>query len=103
MRAVLGASRALEELVKIIPSEAHRMKDGKMVDLPVDALIIGDRVLVKPGEKIPVDGEVVEWKSSVNESMLTGESTPITKKVGDKVIAGSLNWEGSLVAEVKKT
>ncbi|MDD1676055.1 MAG: copper-translocating P-type ATPase [Methanomicrobiales archaeon] len=103
MRSVLGASRALEELVRIMPSEAHRMKDGQMEDVPVDALIVGDRVLVKPGEKVPVDGEVVEGKSSVNESMLTGESKPVSKKAGDKVTGGSINGEGSLVAEVKKT
>ncbi|MDD1679506.1 MAG: copper-translocating P-type ATPase [Methanomicrobiales archaeon] len=103
MRSVLGASRALEELVKIMPSEAHRMKDGQTEDVSIDALAVGDHVLVKPGEKIPVDGEVVEGKSSVNEAMLTGESKPVTKKGGDKVTAGSINGEGSLVAEVKKT
>ncbi len=103
MRSVLGASRALEELVKILPSEAHRMQDGETEDVPIDALSIGDRVLVKPGEKIPVDGEVMDGKSSVNESMLTGESTPVRKRPGDPVTAGSINGEGSLVTEVKKT
>jgi Cu2+-exporting ATPase len=103
MRSVLGASRALEELVKIMPSEAHRMKDGQTEDVSVDALTVGDRVLIKPGEKIPVDGEVVEGQSSVNESMLTGESKPVSKKAEAKVTAGSINGEGSLVAEVTKT
>jgi Cu2+-exporting ATPase len=103
MRSVLGASRALEELVKIMPSEAHRINDGQMEDVFIDVLTVGDRVLVKPGEKVPVDGEVMEGKSSVNESMLTGESKPVSKKPGDKVTAGSINGEGSLVAEVKKT
>jgi Cu2+-exporting ATPase len=103
MRSVLGASRALEELVKIMPSEAHRMKDGQTEDVPVNVLMVGDRVLVKPGEKVPVDGEVIEGKSSVNESMLTGESRPVSKKAGDKVTGGGINGEGSLVAEVKKT
>lgn len=104
MRSVLGASRALEELVKIMPSEAHRVTgDGQIEDVSVDSLKVGDRVLVKPGEKIPVDGVVTDGKSSVNESMLTGESKPVTKKIGDKVTAGSINGEGSLVAEVKKT
>jgi Cu2+-exporting ATPase len=73
MRSVLGASRALEELVKIMPSEAHLLKDGQTVDVNVDSLKPGDRVLVKPGEKVPVDGSVIEGETSVNESMLTGE------------------------------
>ncbi len=104
MRSVLGASRALEELVRIMPSEAHRViGEGQTEDVSVDSLKVGDRVLVKPGEKVPVDGEVIDGKSSVNESMLTGESKPVTKKKGDKVTAGSINGEGSLVAEVKKT
>jgi Cu2+-exporting ATPase len=103
MRSVLGASLALEELVKIMPSEAHRMKDGQTEDVSIDALTVGDRVLIKPGEKIPIDGEVVEGRSSVNESMLTGESKPVSKKAEAKVTAGSINGEGSLVAEVTKT
>jgi Cu2+-exporting ATPase len=103
MRSVLGASKALEELVQILPSVAHRMKREQTEDVPVDTLIIGDQVLIKPGEKIPADGVVVEGKSRVNEAMLTGESTPVPKKPGNPVTGGSLNGEGSLVAEVKKT
>ena len=102
MRSVLGASRALEELVKIMPSEAHLMKDGQMMDVKVEVLKPGDRVLVKPGEKIPVDGAVIEGETSVNESMLTGESKPVTKKVQDNVIGGSINGEGSISVEVRK-
>jgi Cu2+-exporting ATPase len=103
MRSVLGASRALEELVKIMPSEAHLIRDsGATEDVRVELLKPGDRVLVKPGEKVPVDGLVIEGKSNVNESMLTGESKPISKKLGDDVTGGSINGEGSLVAEVKK-
>jgi Cu2+-exporting ATPase len=102
MRSVLGASRALEELVKIMPSEAHLLKNGQTVDVGVDSLKPGDRVLVKPGEKVPVDGSVVEGETSVNESMLTGESKPVTKRSGDGVIGGSINGEGSLVVEVRK-
>jgi len=103
MRSVLGASRALEELVKIMPSEAHLIKNGEVVDVKVESLKIGDRVLVKPGEKIPVDGVVVEGETTVNEAMLTGESKPVTKKVGDEVIGGAINGEGSIVVEVKRT
>jgi Cu2+-exporting ATPase len=103
MRSVMGASRALEELVKIMPSVAHLMKDGQTEDVKVETLKPGDRVLVKPGEKIPVDGAVIEGETSVNESMLTGESRPITKRAGDSVIGGSINGEGSVSVEVRKT
>jgi Cu2+-exporting ATPase len=103
MRSVMGASRALEELVKIMPSVAHLRKNGETVDVAVDQLKIGDKVLVKPGEKVPVDGTVVEGTSSVNESMLTGESKPVTKNPGNEVIGGSINGEAAFVAEVKKT
>ncbi len=68
----------------------------------VDQLKIGDKVLVKPGEKVPVDGTVVEGKSSVNESMLTGESKPVTKKPGNEVIGGSINGEAAFVVECRK-
>jgi Cu2+-exporting ATPase len=102
MRSILGASRALEELAKIMPSEAHLIKDGQTVDVTVKSLKLGDKVLVKPGEKIPIDGVVIEGETSVNESMLTGESKPITKRSGDNVIGGSFNGEGSISLEVKK-
>ncbi len=102
MRSVLGASRALEELVKIMPSEAHLIKDGQTIDVRVETLKPGDRVLVKPGEKIPVDGAVMEGETSVNESMLTGESKPVAKKVGGNVIGGSINGEGAISVEVRK-
>jgi Cu2+-exporting ATPase len=102
MRSVLGASKALEELVKIMPSVAHLIKDGQTVDVKVETLKPGDRVLVKPGEKIPVDGEVIEGETSVNESMLTGESKPVTKRTQDNVIGGSINGEGSISVEVRK-
>jgi Cu2+-exporting ATPase len=88
MRSVLGASRALEELVKIMPSIAHLIKDSGTEDVKVEMLKAGNRVLVKPGEKIPVDGSVIEGETSVNEAMLTGESKPVSKKVGAEVIGG---------------
>ena len=103
MRSVLGASRALEELVKIMPSSAHLIKNGETVDVEVEHLKLGDRVLVKPGEKIPVDGIVVKGESFVNEAMLTGESKPVSKKPGDNVIGGAINGEGAIVVEVEKT
>ncbi|HWR26050.1 MAG TPA: heavy metal translocating P-type ATPase, partial [Methanosarcina sp.] len=102
MRSVMGASRALEELVKIMPAVAHLKKNGETVDISVDQLKIGDKVLVKPGEKVPVDGTVIEGTSSVNESMLTGESKPVTKKPGEEVIGGSINGEAAFVVNVEK-
>ena len=104
MKSVMGASRALEELVKLMPSEAHKlMKDGQIQDVPLDVLRSGDRVLIKPGEKIPADGNVIDGETSVNEAMITGESKPVSKKVGNKVIGGAINGEGSITVVVKKT
>ena len=104
MKSVMGASRALEELAKLMPSDAHKlMPDGSVKDVPLGELAVDDKVLIKPGEKIPADGVIVEGESSVNEAMLTGESTPVAKKTGGKVIGGSINGEGSLTIEVKGT
>lgn len=104
MKSVLGASKALEELVRLMPSDAHKvMADGIVKDVPLTELNSGDKVLVKPGEKIPADSEVLEGETSVNESMLTGESVPVSKKQGAKVIGGSVNGEGSIIVEVQKT
>ncbi|WP_461183174.1 copper-translocating P-type ATPase [Virgibacillus kimchii] len=104
MRSVMGASNALEQLVKLMPSEAHRLDENDQVeDVPVTKLKNKDRVLVKPGEKIPVDGTIVDGKSAVDESMLTGESVPVEKFTGDEVIGGSVNSEGSLTIQVEKT
>ncbi|HEX4849644.1 MAG TPA: HAD-IC family P-type ATPase, partial [Puia sp.] len=103
MKSIMGASKALEELARLMPSEAHKlMPDGGVKDVPLDELRLDDRVLVKPGEKIPADGEVVDGETSVNESMLTGESKPVSKNAGSKVIGGSINGEGSITVEIKK-
>lgn len=104
MKSVMGASRALEELANLMPSDAHLLKpDGSTEDVSLSELKPGEKVLVKPGEKIPADGVAVEGESSVNESMLTGESKPVVKKVGDSVIGGGINGEGSLVVQVERT
>ena len=104
MRSVMGASRALDELVKLMPQIAHVIQsDGEAVDHPVVHLKTGDRILVKPGEKIPIDGLVFEGGSSVNESMITGEATPVDKGSGDEIIGGSINGEGILKFTVSKT
>ncbi|MDP2605563.1 MAG: copper-translocating P-type ATPase [Deltaproteobacteria bacterium] len=96
MKSVMGASKALEELAKLMP-------DGSVKDVPLGELAVDDKVLIKPGEKIPADGVIVAGESSVNEAMLTGESTPAPKNVGGKVIGGAINGEGSLTIEVKGT
>jgi Cu2+-exporting ATPase len=104
MRSVMGASQALEKLARLMPNTAHRLTDrGDTEEIAIADLRPGDRVRVKSGEKIPADGSVVEGESSVNESMLTGESVPVEKTAGDDVIAGSVNGTGSLVVEVEKT
>jgi Cu2+-exporting ATPase len=104
MRSVMGASRALEELSRLMPSEAHMvMPNGMVHDVSLENLNAGEMVLVKPGEKIPVDGQVLEGESAVNEAMLTGESKPVDKKAGSRVIGGSVNGEGSLKLEIRKT
>jgi len=104
MRSVMGASGALEELVKLLPSEAHRLTDGgDTEDVPVAALSAGDKVRVKPGEKIPVDGEIVEGRTSVDESMVTGESTPVEKFEGEDVIGGAVNGDSTITVAVQKT
>ena len=104
MKSVMGASKALEELARLMPSDAHKiMPNGTVKDVSLSDLNSGDKVLIKPGEKIPADGEVIEGETSVNESMLTGESVPVSKKKGIKVIGGSVNGEGSITVEVQKT
>jgi len=103
MKSVQGASRALEELVRLMPATAHKiLPDGGIADIPLANLEPGDRLLVRPGEKIPADSEVVEGESAVNESMLTGESIPVKKQTGATVIGGSINGQGSLTIQVAK-
>ena len=95
MKSVAGASRELELLVKLIPSNAHRVMGDMLQDVKTDTLKIDDIILIKPGEKVAADGIVSEGESYVNESMLTGESIPVKKQKDDKVIAGSINGNGS--------
>ena len=100
MRAVLGTGNALKELAKLIPPTAHKLEGKEIKDVKTEELVKGDLVLVKPGEKIPVDGIIVDGSSYVDESMLTGESMPVSKKKGDKgeslmdlvILLGLLAW-----------
>jgi Cu2+-exporting ATPase len=104
MRSVLGASRALEALVRLMPAEAHRLAaDGSVADVPVTDLRPQDRVLVKPGERVPTDGVILEGRTTVNQALLTGESQPVERGEGQEVIGGSINGEGAITFEVKRT
>ncbi|HSE05672.1 MAG TPA: copper-translocating P-type ATPase [Methylomirabilota bacterium] len=104
MKSVLGASAALESLVRLMPAEAHLVAaDGSTREVRVTELKRGDRVLIKPGEKVPTDGTIVQGQSSVNEAMLTGESEPVDKGEGATVIGGAVNGEAAITVEVQKT
>ncbi len=103
MRSVMSASAALEKLAELLPGKAHRLnEDGSVEDVPVEELNVGDRIVIKPGEKIPADGLVVEGKTNVNEAMLTGESLPVEKQEDDEVIGGAVNEEGSITVKIHK-
>ncbi len=103
MKSVMGASNALQELVKLIPATANRIEESDTKEVPVADLKVGDLIRVKPGEKLPADGVIKEGESRVNESMITGESVPVSKKPGDQVIGGAINEQGALIVEVKHT
>jgi len=103
MRSVMGASRALDQLASLMPATAHVIgSDGSVSDVALGELSVGARVLVRPGERVPADGAVVDGQSSVNEAMLTGESLPVEKSEGARIIGGSINGEGSLTVEVEQ-
>lgn len=89
-------SEAIKKLMGLAPKTAIVIQDGKEIEIPIEEVEVGDVILVKPGDKIPVDGEVIEGLTSVDESMLTGESIPVEKHVGDKVIGASINKHGSI-------
>ncbi|NNE76233.1 MAG: cadmium-translocating P-type ATPase [Pricia sp.] len=103
MKSVLGASKALQLLVSMMPAEAHRVKGDTIEDIALEDLLKDDLILIKPGEKVPADGIIVEGSSYLNESMLTGESKPVKKELNDKVIGGSVNGNSSLKVKVEHT
>jgi len=103
MKSVMGASRALELLVQMMPSEAHLVQGDQIKDIKVDELKKEDIILIKANEKIPADGTVVDGESHLDESMLTGESKPVKKSKGDQVIGGSVNGSQSIKVKVSKT
>lgn len=103
LRAREKTSGAIRALLDLAPKTARRIRtDGTDEEVRLEAIGLGDRLRVRPGEKVPVDGEAVEGRSSVDESMVTGESMPVTKAVGDKVIGGTINRSGALVIEAQK-
>ena len=104
MKSVLGASKALQLLVGMMPAEAHRVKsNGQVEDVKLESLQKNDIILIKPGEKVAADGIIVEGSSYLNESMLTGESKPVKKEVENRVIGGSVNGNGALKIKVEHT
>lgn len=102
MRSVSGAQGALKELAKLMPDQAEIIRGDTTQIIPLSELKVGDVVLVKPGAKIPADGKIIDGRSDLNESIITGESKPIEKAIGDVVIAGSINGDGSLKVEIEK-
>ncbi|AHM57222.1 copper-exporting P-type ATPase B [Peptoclostridium acidaminophilum DSM 3953] len=103
MKSIVSASNALEKLAELMPDEAHLIKGADIVDISVNELSEGDVVLIKPGEKIPGDGIIVKGQSYIDESMLTGESIPVEKKEGNKLIGGSINGSGSFEMQIENT
>ncbi|GIX41482.1 MAG: heavy metal translocating P-type ATPase [Leptospiraceae bacterium] len=103
MKSIAGASRALELLVQLLPKEAHKIENNSIIDVPLEKIQKNDILLIKPGEKIPADGIIIEGESYINESMLTGESKPVYKKINDKIIGGSLNGNGTIKIKVEST
>jgi P-type Cu2+ transporter len=103
MRSQMAASRALESLVALLPSVVHVERNQEVMDLPLQQLQNGDTIIVKPGEKVPADGIILEGGSYVNESMLTGESAPVKKEKKAKVIGGAVNGDGALKIQVTGT
>src|SRR5689334_21226449 len=104
MNSVLGASATLESLVRLMPAEAHLVGAGGATrDVPVAELKHGDRVLIKPVEKVPTDGTIVEGETSVIEAMMTGESKSVEKGKGATSIGGAINGEVAITIEVQKT
>lgn len=104
MRSVVSASSALDELAAMVPDVAHRIADdGSITDVPVAELEPGQHFVVRPGEQVPVDGDIVEGRSSMNEAFLTGESKPVSKQPGSEIVSGAINGEGALTVAVTRT
>jgi len=101
-RAHSKTNNAVKELLKLAPNSAIRIEEGQEIEIPIDEIKVGDLLRVKPGDKIPVDGVITEGKSSLDESMITGEPIPIEKTIGDKVSSGTINGKQSFVMKAEK-
>ncbi|KRM41755.1 copper-exporting ATPase [Lentilactobacillus parafarraginis DSM 18390 = JCM 14109] len=97
-----NASNAVEKLVNLQAKDAEVVRDGKVVKVPVSEIVVGDVIKVRPGEKIAVDGQIVEGSSTIDESMITGESMPVTKKAGDSVVGATVNGTGTFTFKASK-
>ena len=101
-RAKSQTTNALGELLSLQAKEARVLKDNQEMMVPLNEVIVGDTLVIKPGEKVPVDGEIIKGSTSIDESMLTGESIPVEKTIGDAVIGSTLNKNGSLIIKATK-
>ena len=101
-RAKGKTSEAIKKLIQLQPKTARVLRDGQEIDLPISEVQIGDQIRLRPGEKVPVDGKVVSGETSINESMVTGESIPVYKHTGDLVIGGTLNTSGAIILSAAK-
>ncbi len=101
-RAKLKTSNAIEKLIGLQAKTARVIRDSKEIDIPIEDVVVGDIIVVRPGEKIPVDGIIIDGKSSIDEAMITGESMPVSKETGDNVIGATINKQGSFKFEAKK-
>ena len=96
-------SGAIKALLNLAPKTTRRIKeDGSDEEVGLDAIAVGDRLRLRPGEKVPVDGEVIEGRTSIDEAMVTGEAMPVTKEIGSKIIAGTVNTTGSIIMRAEK-
>src|SRR5690349_440868 len=102
LRARSRTGAAIRALLDLSPKTARVIRDGNETDIPLDQVQVGDRLRVRPGEKVPVDGVVLEGHSSIDESMVTGESVPVEKNVGDRVIGATVNASGSFIMRAER-
>lgn len=102
MKSRRGTTDALQALFNLVPSQARVIRDGKEQLVPTAEIQLGDTVLLKPGDKVPVDGEVLNGETAIDESLVTGESMPVVKKLGDQVVGGSINQSGSITFKATK-
>lgn len=102
MKSRRGTTDALQALFNLVPPQARILKNGKEILVSTSEIAVGDTIILKPGDKVPVDGEITEGETAIDESLITGESLPVAKKIGDKVIGGSINQSGSVKFKATK-